>query len=475
MKILLANPPTQNNKLFIREGRCNQEQGAWSTLWPPVSLATAGAVLENRGHNVDILDCPAQMIDYEPFCQKITPGEYDIVCWSTATPSITSDLFLSKTIKHMDPDIKTVVFGTHVTELADVCLQQETSLDFIIRNEPEETLAELIACLEDKKELSSVTGLSFSQEPHKICHNPPRPYINNLDSIPFPAWHLLDLDRYRLPLIHKKFLIISPIRGCPYPCSFCTANTYYGRKIRKKTVQRIIEEMEYDIRRFDISHFLIWADTFTADRDYVMDFCDAIILKKLAISWACNSRVDTVDDALLKKMAAAGCWMISYGIESGDQHVLNTARKNITLNQSRKAVSLSRKNGITVVGHFIFGLPGDSIGSINKTIQFAKSLDLDFAQFYCATPFPGSPLFRKALDNKWIDKFDFSQFRQDNAVMQLPGLPPEKVNALRKKAFKGFYTNPRHFFQLLKTVRQHNISDAIKSSVEFLKWSKSKF
>jgi anaerobic magnesium-protoporphyrin IX monomethyl ester cyclase len=180
-----------------------------------------------------------------------------------------------------------------------------------------------------------------------------------------------------------------------------------------------------------------------------------------------------VDDALLKQMAAAGCWMISYGIESGDPHVLKTVRKNITLNQVKKAVSMAQKNGISVAGHFILGLPGDSTESINKTIQFSKSLNLDFAQFYCATPFPGSSLYQTAMDNQWIQAIHFEAFRQDNAVMNLPRLGPDSVNALRKKAYRSFYMNPRFFFKIIVRMRAGSIKDLIQSGFRFLKWSKS--
>ncbi len=472
MKILLANPPTRDNKLFIREGRCNQEQGAWTTLWPPVSLATAGAVLENQGHSVDIIDCPAQGVDYSTFLGKIASRKYEFACWSTATPSISSDLSLSEKIKTIDPDLKTAVFGTHVTELTDDCFQKAPCLDFIIRNEPEETLSDLAACLAGKKEPSVVFGLSFRQG-EKIIHNPVRPYIGNLDLLPFPAWHLMDLDCYRLPLSRQKFLIISPIRGCPYPCTFCTARTYYGAKIRKKSVGRVMDEINYIVNRFGVRNFLIWADTFTADRDYVGAFCESIVRQGLAVSWACNSRVDTVDDALLKQMASAGCWMISYGIESGDPHVLKTVKKNITLNQAHEAVSMAKKNGISVAGHFILGLPGDSTESINKTIAFARSLNLDFAQFYCATPFPGSPLFQTAKDNQWIKNLNFESFRQDNAVMALPGLVPETVNRLRKKAYRSFYMSPKNLLNITMRIHTGSIKDMIQSGLKFLKWSRS--
>lgn len=471
MKILLANPPTEDNKLFIREGRCNQEQGAWTTLWPPVTLATAGAVLEVQGHDVDISDCPAQGISHDAFLEKIRSSRYDAVAWATATPSIRSDLKLSEKIKAFAPSIKTAVFGTHVTALAEECLKTAPAIDYIIRNEPEETLAELMTALAGKTDPREVCGISFRNSSGEICHNPDRPYMADLDTLPFPAWHLLDLERYKFPLKNKPFTIISPTRGCPYPCIFCTAQTYYGQKLRKKSISKIIEEIKYIIERFNITHFLFWADTFTADREYVMEFCQSVLEENLNIVWACNSRVDTVDFDLLKKMADSGCWMISYGIESGDQDVLDRVKKKITVDQSKHAVLWAKQSGILVTGHFILGLPGDSEASLKKTITFSASLDLDFVQFYSASPFPGSLLYEMACENKWLAGSAFEEFRQDNAVMNLPGLSCETINAYRKKAYRRFYLRPGQIYRVLKMMGHGNVKNAIKDGISFIKWS----
>jgi anaerobic magnesium-protoporphyrin IX monomethyl ester cyclase len=472
MKILLLNPPTREGKAFIREGRCNQEQGVWATLWPPVTLAAAGAVLEHAGKEVTVLDCPALQMTRIDLLKKIAHVSYDLIAWSTATPSISEDLDLADEIKAIRPEINTVVFGAHVTALAQECLMQKPRLDYIVRNEPEQSLVELANALEKREAVATVAGISFREASGEVIHNPARAFIENLDSLPFPAWHLLDLDRYRLPLLGEKFLILSPIRGCPYPCTFCTAHTYYGKKLRKRSPARMIEEIRYDTDRFGIQQFFIWADTFTADKAYVAEFCTRIIENRISIGWTCNSRVDTVDRELLELMKKAGCWMISYGIESADQKVLDEAGKKITADQARKAVDAARQAGIKVSGHFVLGLPGDTEDSIRKTVDFSLSLNLDTAQYYCAVPFPGSALYTLAGNRGWIDgNTPFEAYRQDQAVMQLPGLDPKEVDAWRKKAYIKFYFRPGCILALMRLMRLRTIPATLKGGISFLRWA----
>ena len=470
MKILLLNPPSIDNKAYIREGRCNQEQGVWATLWPPISLATCGAILKNGGHQVEILDCAAQQISFNSFLTHLKKnGRYSLIVYSTATPSINSDLILSDEIKNVDSKVKTAVFGTHVSILSDDCLAKSKTLDFVISNEPEETLKELVACLEQGLDLSKVKGLSY-KDANNVIHNEKRSFIKSLDSLPFPAWELLNLDNYRLPLIGEKFLIISPIRGCPYSCTFCTAQTYYGKKLRKKSVRKIIEEIKFCINHFGIKYFFIWADTFTADQNYVINFCQQVIDSKLDIKWTCNSRVDTVDQKTLNIMSKSGCWMISYGFETGNQRILDSIKKKININQSFKAVDMANKAGIKITGHFVLGFPGENKETLNATIKLALSLEIDIAQFYCAVAFPGSYIYTLAMDNGWINEVKFNDFRQDRAIMNLPGLKPSTVNEFRKKAFYKFYIRPRQIFKIIRLMRLTVIWTTIKSGIKFIKW-----
>lgn len=472
MKVLLLNPPTQDNKKFIREGRCTQEQGVWATLWPPVSLATVGAVLEHNGFQARIIDCPASEVTWEKLGEVIKEFSPQLVIWSTGTPSIDNDLSLAAFIKKINSTTVTAVFGTHVTALDRRCMDEYLQLDFILRNEPELTALDLVRAVQDRKPFDTIAGLTFRSGAGEIISNPSRPFIEDLDSLPYPAWHLIDTSRYRLPFSNEQFLIIAPLRGCPFNCSFCTCQTYYGKKLRKRRVENVIKEIEYDIAQFSVKNFFVWAETFVVDKHYVEQLCRAIIAQRLAISWTCNSRVDTVDAALLKLMKQAGCWMISFGIESAEQTILDEVQKETTIEQARDAVRWAHDAGIKAVGHIIFGLPGETAATIKKTMRYAKKLGLDLAQFYCAVPFPGSALYERACKEGWIHDSDFSHFKQDNAVMELPTITAKAVNQYRTHAYRDFYFDPRNMINVAKLIGWKNAGRTMRSVMDFLVWTK---
>ncbi|HEY7818198.1 MAG TPA: cobalamin-dependent protein, partial [Vicinamibacteria bacterium] len=269
MKVLLLNPPTVEGKGFIREGRCTQEGGVWTTLWPPISLATIGAVLESEGRTVRARDAAATSYPRASLLRDLERDPPDAVIWSTGTPSIGDDLSLANEIKSAVPSVATAVFGTHVTALDQKCLSETPGLDAIFRNEPEATAAEWVRALETGGPLEAVSGLTYrgSDGPRR---NPDRPFLADLDSLPDPAWHLFDLDAYRLPLRGDRFLMVTPHRGCPYPCSYCTAQTYYGAKLRRRSVERVSEEIRKNVEVHGVKELFFWSDTFTIDKRYVM-------------------------------------------------------------------------------------------------------------------------------------------------------------------------------------------------------------
>jgi radical SAM superfamily enzyme YgiQ (UPF0313 family) len=470
VKVLLLNPPTIDEKQFIREGRCTQEQGVWATLWPPLSLATIGAVLEEDSCGVQIVDCPAQGVPWHALEQLIKTFMPDLVIWSTGTPSVMSDLALASYIKRNNDRILTAVFGTHVTVFDNQSLESFPDIDFVVRNEPEMTVRELVKTLSEGRSPEEVSGLTFRRKTGEIVANPSRPFIEPLDMLPFPAWHLVDLDRYRLPLKGTPYLMVAPQRGCPYKCSFCTCQTYYGKRLRKRSIDSILKEIEYDIEKYKVRDFFFWAETFVIDKEYVAALCSAIIERGLSIAWTSNSRVDTVDSNLLKIMAEAGCWMISYGIESGSQAILDGVNKGTTPEQALQAVQSTREAGIKTVGHFILGLPGETRETLESTITYARKLPLDLAQFYCAVPFPGSSLYDQALKEGWISGHNFNHYKQDYALMRLPTISPEEVNRFRALAYQRFYFRPGNILRALKLINWFDPQGLFRSAKDFWRW-----
>lgn len=448
-KVLLVNPPHLRGLKFSREGRCAQSSKIWRTIWPPFSLTSIGAVLEREKITVKICDCPAQKLNLNHFLSMVDEYKPQTIIINTATPSIESDLAITSLLKKCFPQIKIAVFGIHVSVFPEESFRMSESVDFIIRGEPEFTARELIMALCHSASFDEIKGLSWRLN-GKVVHNKDREFIVNLDELPMPAWHLVDTSRYRLPLLRKPYLIISPARGCYHQCTFCAAHSYYGRKRRSRSVEYVIEEIKICQSQFKVENFLFWAEDFTSDRRYLDSLLSEMIKSKLRIKWVCNSRVDSVDFELLKKMKTAGCWMVSYGIESGNQHILDRVKKGITLDQIRETISLTRKAGIETVVNCLFGLPEETKQTINRTIQFVKELGPTFAQFYCAVPRPGSEFYNLAREKKWINTDSWAGFHQEKCILDINGLKATEIMRLRKEALVKFYRHPKTIWKMCR-------------------------
>jgi anaerobic magnesium-protoporphyrin IX monomethyl ester cyclase len=479
-EVLLFNPPAPDGRGYTREGRCTQEAGVWGTQWPPLSLATAAAMLRSEGRSVALRDYPAVGLGVRALAADLRALRPAFAIWGTGTPTLQHDLSLARLVRENAPETVTAVLGTHVTVRPEDALA-EPALKAVIRGEPEGVIRDL--CRSAGK-LADVPGISWRDaESGVIRHNPDAPSLEP-EAIPAPGWDGLDLDAYRMPLKGRRFLIVAPVRGCPWRCSFCTAPLYYGYRLRRRPVNRVVDEMADDAERFGIREFFIWADTFTADRSYVQELCRAILARGLRCSWTCNSRVDTIDEETLHLMKEAGLWMISYGLESANDAILAASGKGITAAQSHAAVEMAHRMGIRTAGHFMFGLPGETEGTMAETLAFALSLPLDIAQFYAAAPFPGTALYDEALRNGWLKPEEGMKGRgtppsetipvpacsQSSAVMELPGLPAAEVDAFRRYAFRRFYLRPLAAARVLSMVELEAAAGLMPMLRRFFRW-----
>ncbi len=467
--ILLFNPPAPSGRGFTREGRCTQESGVWGTQWPPLTLATAAALLRKNGFEAVVRDYPASGLRIDDLLRDLQSIQPDIVVWSTGTPTLFFDLSIALLIRKHCPDALTAVMGTHVTALPEKTLKSQPALHVIIRGEPEAIILELARKHDN---ILDIKGISWIDVSGVIHHNPDAAPLSP-DTIPAPDWDGIDFDAYRLPLKGRRFLMVAPVRGCPYQCTFCTAPLYYGARLRKRPVAQVIEEIEDNKSRHGIKESFIWADTFTADRAYVHDFCRTIIKKGLDVSWTCNSRVDTIDEKTLQIMKEAGLWMISFGLESGNDPILRESKKGITVVQSRMAVEMAHRVGIKTAGHFIFGLPGETRQTMQETLDFALSLPLDIAQFYAAAPFPGTALYDRAMNEGWIRNVSVNSetsVSQSGAAMELPGLSSETVDSFRRYAFRRFYQRPSSIGHLIAMVEPGAVFTMLPSGRRFRQW-----
>ncbi|MDP2922569.1 MAG: radical SAM protein [Candidatus Omnitrophota bacterium] len=473
MNILLINPPAVDGVKQVREGRCQQRAGAWTAIWPPISLATTASVLRDNGFKVKINDCIVEELNFEDIQRIIEDFKPGLVILNVATPSIVSDLGTARYIKKVCRDVKIATIGIHCSALPKECLNFEQDIDFIVRGEPEYTVRDLAFLISNKNEifLREVKGISY-WDGGIVINNEDREVIENLDELSFPAWDLIDRGKYILPFSLRKFLLIATSRGCPHSCIFCAENTYYSRKYRKRSPERIADELEWVKNTFGIYDFLFWSESFTLDQNFARLVAEEIINRKIKVNWVCNSRVDNVDFNLLKIFKKAGCWMIGYGVESGSQKVLDLMGKKIKLSQIKEAVELSKKAGLKVTAHCILGFPGETMETMGETVNFVKKLDIDFVQFYCAVPFPGSHLYN--LKDSGLYEFTFSDwkfFEQNFCVMNTKFLSAEQVMSFRRRAYKEFYLRPKIILNVLREIRSFkgliNFIGAIK---EFMNW-----
>jgi radical SAM superfamily enzyme YgiQ (UPF0313 family) len=312
-----------------------------------------------------------------------------------------------------------------------------------------------VDAVEKGRNLGEVLGISFKAKDGTVVHNEDRPFNENLDDLPFAARHLLENARYTLPVINEPYTLIITSRGCPYACIYCTAHQYYGKKLRLRSAENVVDEMQECLEKQSIRNFTMWSDTFNQNRKFVMEVCAEIKKRGLEkkIRWMANSRVDHVDAEVLKEMRSSGCIGVSYGVESGVEEILKNMKKGATAEQARVAVRLTKEAGIEVLTHIIFGLPGETLDTINETIRYVKELDPDYAQFYCAIPFPKTELEEMGKKNGWITTEDYAKYELNQPILNLPTLSVEDLQKARSRAYREFYLRPAYILKRLRKIK----------------------
>jgi len=440
MKITLINPPFKT-----------------SFSQPPLSLAFIAAVLEKNGQKVNIIDAQALGIDENEVAIR-TSGT-DVVGITSMTPTFNSAVRTAKAIKKNNNSCFIVMGGPHVTVLPEKTLEDVKEIDAIVIGEGELTIVELIKAIENKKSFENILGISYRKD-GKIITTQARPPIENLDMLPMPAYNLLPIKKYRpFPPHGKKlpYMALITTRGCPYRCIFCF-KSIFGRRCVAKSPKMLVDEIKTLIEKFGVKELLFYDDSFTIDRNRTIEFCNELIKNNIKIPWSCETRVNLVDKEVLEKMKEAGCYIISYGVESGDQTILDNLRKDITIEQAKTAFKLTKETRILTVAYFMIGSPGDTNETIRKTIDFAKELNADFAQFSITTPFPGSELFdnliKKGIKIEDWDKASYVTSKSKSVPVSLTDeLTAEDLKKWYSKAYKEFYFRPKYWIKTILRIR----------------------
>jgi radical SAM superfamily enzyme YgiQ (UPF0313 family) len=479
--ILFVNPPAPDGGIWIRSQHRVGRRSREGMIWPQVGLAQMAALFPD--YRVEIIDAIPLRMDWAAFERLLEEKRPRYYVTQVTAPTLRNDMYGAFLARSMG--VTTVAFGTHVTPIPRETMHAFPSLNFALRGEPELTLRELIDTL-DRANLASEewwprmeaefgarlrklfadadpdwqpawlngeTGF-FPENPvsdrlelikglvwrdgGEIVVNPDRPFVRHLDDLPMPRHDLLPLKAYRAPLVRNPYAFIVTSRGCPGGCRFCIKHVSYGNSVRFRSPENVLAEIEF-LASLGVRSVNLYADLFTVSREQVMGLCELILERGLEMEWTCNSRVDFVDQEMLRLMGQAGCRWISWGIESGSEKVLRRARKGIDLEQVKRALRWSKEAGIHNWGYFIIGLPGETEETIQETVCFAKQLPLDLVLFHIAAPYPGSPLFFEVAERGWFRPgIRWEQVDMDRStVLDYPNLRAEELEWWAQRAFRS--------------------------------------
>ena len=356
---------------------------------------------------------------------------------------------MARACKAASPSSLVTLGGVHPTVLPEETLAAE-GVDYVIKGEGEFTYLELVTGRPEEE----IEGLSFKRN-GRPYHNPPRPPIQDINSLPFPAFHLMPIDKYH-PTIgtYRQLPAMGVIgsRGCPFDCTYCASPAFWGRKVRLRSAQNIFAEISTLVKNYGVKEIQLLDDTFTASKNRVKELCNLLLGADFRISWSCNSRVDTIDADVLQMMKASGCHSITYGIESADEQMLKTIRKRISLEQARTAIALTKKYGITCRTSFMFGNPGETRETMEKSVRFARETLPDFVYINILRPYPGTEVYDWARKEGHLMREDW-YMNPTEAVMKLPNISREELMMAQKKAMKSFYLSPRYIFSRSLRIR----------------------
>jgi len=412
---------------------------------PHLGLCTIAAVVRRAGFTVKIIDAPALNWGFKETVEFIVKEKPRFVGISAVTDSILIAYSLVKTLKSQSLQSKTIIGGAHITALPEETFNECEGLDIGVIGEGEATIIEILS----GKNLREIQGIIFREE-GTVYRTPPGEYVQDLDSLPFPAWDLLPhLEKYYRPSPHMYLRLPSTSlltsRGCPNRCSFCVM-ALSGKKFRAHSAEYTIGMIEHVMKNYHIRDIIFYDDNFLLDRKRAVEICEEMIRRKLNITWSCLARTEIISKDILKLIKRAGCWQIAYGIESGDQRILNILKKNTQVERAEEVLRQTAEAGIRTRGFFMIGVPGETEESIEKTIDFAKRSCLNDFQATFFTPFPGTGFYQNINQYGEYTK-NWSTMSTWAPVFVPYGLTLDKLVKYHKKMHRDFYFRPKILFQ----------------------------
>jgi anaerobic magnesium-protoporphyrin IX monomethyl ester cyclase len=471
MRLLLVNTPIDRHDIL----------GKFTPIYKdmkmvPTGLGYLAAVARNAGMDVQILDQYAECLPMNRVFQRIRDFSPGLIGLSATTPNFFAAIHLARSIKSEFSHVPIVMGGYHPSVLPDQTLD-DPAVDFVIRDEGEHALTQLSEALDAKwTNFDHIDGLSFKGRAGYV-HNKKAANIA-VNSLPFPAYDLLPMHLYSSPSFSK---FASPVyqmvasRGCPYRCTFCiNAELNVSAKYRKRNIESVVDEMEMLAERYHAKQIQFWDPIFPLGKRHAQEFCQEITARSLhkRLVWNSTTRAEFLDEETIEIMVQAGCRGLGFGLESGVPEILQSVHKNLDLEKTRSTIRIAREKGLVLTGGFILGFPGETKETAQRTIDYAQSLDLHYAQFSIMVPYPGTPLFRSLQDAGEIPRVednDFSRYNQSVGLTDLePIYVPEgwtsaELKNIQKRAYTEFYFRARMVWRHLPHLKLSKIIGMMKS------------
>jgi len=431
----------------------DDETGAY----PPLGLMYVAAHAEhNTDHEIKILDTQVEGYDYEQIRQYITDFAPDVVGIQAMTFTLIDVIKTARIVKEINPDIHLSLGGPHCNIFPEETLSIE-AVDSIVMNEGEIPFTELLNCLSRGGDLSEVCGIGYKEKDGTIRFTPKVSLLADLDVLPFPARHLLPVDKY-YSVLSKYFPVTTMMtsRGCPYQCTFCD-RPYLGKEFRYRSALNVVDEMEECLVKYGIKEINIYDDTFSIHKQRVHEICNEIVRRELPVKWDIRTSVNAVDDKLIANLARAGCQRIHYGVESGNPDIQVKIKKFLDLDRVEHAVKVTRDLGMETLGYFMIGSPSETREQMEQTIDFARKIGVDYAHISIHTPFPATESYRLGFELGLYSEDFWKEFAKDPRPDFVPNvwdevLSREELIEMMNHFYRRFYMNPRYIIRRLLNV-----------------------
>jgi len=479
-------------------------------VFPPNDLLMAAACSERQNVECRIVDYPAEGKNWDHFLADLREFKPEALMLNSTTATLDGDLQTCVLAKEELPEILTLAKGETLIVNAVSLLRDHPEVDIVLPNEAEEAVEEICVA----KPMADVKGIHFrsdllerfGEEPAATLMKPEgkaqvaarkrkrmpaetpaamvkgaeaehvyftgkRDLQQDLDSLPLPARHLIKNEIYISPETGNPLTVVHGNRGCPAQCIYCPAGLLTDYTVRLRKPEKIIAELKECVEKYGIREFLFHGDTFTINKRWLRELCDGIVDAGLDIHWGCNSRVDTIDDERAQMMKRAGCWVVAFGIEHGEQALLDKMKKNATVDQAREAVATCKRNGLRVHAFMVIGLPWETWQTLETTYSFLREIDPDFFDFNLATPLPGTELHEIALkENLFEAGYDPARAGYaTGALKTISGISSSELAKWRREHLLKMYLRPRYVARMLTK------AGSPKNTVQYLKAGTKRF